>query len=446
MSFEYGTLATLNPFRKSFVILVKNISTSDLRPSVSFQTRPIASNMAILYGSFEPEGRSPFNDSTVERAIKKGVAQGLADLPGWHELRIKRIIQFASKAHDDRPKALPGLDPADPFHVPWPSHFDLSGGKSNCLLCIGLGSLFTVFTESFPIAKNAYDDFLKLKAPEDCEVFAKNWGPLGNWQTGSRSYVLSDPINVEGRRVVARKLHQRGLLPAGSTALDLGLKSSVFGEPLEAWLWHVSRLQTWRILLSIQNHKRQLQILNRPVERFKIPDPSSFGPDMVTLPGWYVPCLAQELYRPATSEDLETIKNSKPWTYSVHQEGGYFRFLHERFITLRDISKNSGDASFQIEVVKLIRQLLQETLSGQVSFQPFSTEGSASVEPNSLLSWLYLEFANRHEEILGGTAQSAPCVNPGCQRLAVWHGIGRPRKHCSDSCKTSFYKKRNQPS
>jgi hypothetical protein len=53
-----------------------------------------------------------------------------------------------------------------------------------------------------------------------------------------------------------------------------------------------------------------------------------------------------------------------------------------------------------------------------------------------------LKFANRHAEILGGTVRSAPCANPGCQKLAFRRGIGRPRKHCCSSCKTAANDKR----
>jgi hypothetical protein len=442
MSFEYGSLMILNLFRKYFVNFVKNSLTSDTRPSVLFQACPITSDIAILHGSFRPERQSPFNDLSIEQAIKKGVEHGVADLPGWHGLRIKRILQLVSKVHDNQPILKPGLDPMDPFIVPWSSRVGLASGQTNCLLCIGLGSRLPVFRENFPISKKAYDEFLKLKTPEDCEVFAKHWGPLGNWKIESRSYVPSDPSDVEVTRAFAKILYARGFLPEGATALNVGLRSSVFGEPLEAWLWHVSRINTWRTMLSTSNHLRQLRILNRPIDILKIPDSSSFGPGMDTLPGFYVPCLSQELFRLATNEELEALKNSKPWDYAVHQEGGFLRFLHDRFRGLRHISKNSRDASFQIEIVKLIRQLLQETLAGKVSFQPFSMDGFASVEPNSLLSWLYMEFSNRHADILGGTVKSVPCANPDCQKLAVWLGFGRPRKHCSNSCKTAANKKR----
>jgi len=55
---------------------------------------------------------------------------------------------------------------------------------------------------------------------------------------------------------------------------------------------------------------------------------------------------------------------------------------------MRDISKKPLDARFENELVRLLRGLLKETLSGKVSFQPSSEEGFASVEPNSLLAWL----------------------------------------------------------
>ena len=118
------------------------------------------------------------------------------------------------------------------------------------------------------------------------------------------------------------------------------------------------------------------------------------------------------------------------------------RFAHERFRSMREISKKSLDARFENEVVHLIRGLLKETLAGKVSFQPFSQEGFASVEPNSLLAWLYLEFSNRHADILGRTVKSAPCKNPGCQRLAVSGSKGRTREYCSDSCKSAACEKR----
>lgn len=433
-----------NAFRKHFVTPVKLTSPSEIRPSVYFQARPVVSNIAILQGTFETDGRSPFDDPFVEEAIKKGLTAGLADLPGWHEPRIQRIFQLASIAHDVRQWVHPGLDPFDPLHVPWPVHQGLTSGQSRCLLCVGLGSAASVFGNNSAISRNALDDFLSLEAPEDCREFAKRWGLLGDWQAGVRSYVLSDPSDAEVRTAVAQKLHEQGILREGSVTLERGLQGSVYGEPLDAWLWHVSRLRTWGILLRTSNLRRQLNILNRPVEFLKLPMPGHSPTEGIFMEGWHVPHLRPDVTRPADTDDVDAIKNAKAWDYAVHQEGGFMRFAHQRFGLLRELSQEPLDARFVNELVKLIRGLLQETLAGKVSFQPFSSDGFATVEPNSLLAWLYLEFANRHAEILGGTVSSSPCANPGCQKLAIWHGIGRPKEYCDKSCKSAAWKKRNK--
>lgn len=415
---------------------------SEIRPSVTFQSRPIVSNMAVLHGKFKPEGRSPFSDPFVEKAIKRAVAEGLSDLPGWHEPRIRAIFQLASRGQDERQLVHPGLDPEDPFYVPWPVHLGLPSSESSCLLCVGVGSAFPSLGDDSAISRDAFDDFLKLESPEDCLGFTRRWGLLGNWRGGARTYTISAKSDAENRVAVAQELRAQGLLGDESTSLENGIRGSVYGEPLDAWLWHVARLRTWRVLLRTSNLRRQLGFLNRPIEAFRLPKPGHSPAEGVLLEGWFVPHLSADLLRPANTEDLEAIKNAKAWDYAVHQEGGFLRFAHQRFGPLREISKKSLDVRFELEVVKLVRQLLQETLAGKASFQPFSMDGFATVEPESLLAWLYLEFANRHADVLGGTVRSAPCENPGCQKLAVYRGSGRIRRYCSDSCKTAANKKR----
>jgi len=402
----------------------------------------VVSNISILHGSFELDSRPPFNDPYVEKAIKKGVTETFSDLPGWHERRVQRAFELASEAHDERRLVHPGLDPEDPFQIPWPVHLEMKSDHSRCLLCVGLGSSLPTFGPGSRIERDAYDDFLRLESPEDCPEFAMKWGLLGDWQSGGRSYVIRDSSDGKNRIAVAKELLGKGLLRAEGVALERGLRGSIYGEPLDGWLWHVARLRTWRILLRTSNFRRQLKILNRPIELFRLPKPGQFPVEGVLLEGWYVPHLCAELSRPANSEESEAIKNAKAWDYAVHQEGGFLRFAHARFASLREISKKSLDARFELEVVELVRQLLQETLAGKVSFQPFSTDGFASVEPESLLAWLYLEFANRHADVLGGAVRSAPCENPGCHKLAISRGVGRIRRYCSDSCKTAAHKKR----
>jgi hypothetical protein len=411
-------------------------------PSVSFQSRPLVSRSAILSGSFELAGRTPFKDYMAEKAVKKAIENGLASLAGLHGQRVERILASASQIYVDRPKLHPGLDPEDLFGVPWPVRFGLKRGSSKCILCVGLGSAFPEFGEASAIERGAFHDFLKLKTLSDCQNFATTWGLLGNWQTGNWSYVPSDSADAKSRLQVAHTLFEHMLIGSGSSALERGIHGSVFGEPLEAWLWHASRLRTWRKLLGSSSLPRQLKILNHPVETLRIPQPGVSPAEGLMLPGWFVPHLSPELFRSANSADIEAIDAANPWDYAVHQEGGFMRFAHERFRAMREISKESLDARFENEVAHLIRGLLAETLSGKVSFQPLSVDGFASVEPISLLAWLYVEFANQHAGILGGTVRSAPCQNPGCQKLAIWHGIGRPRKHCSDSCRTAANTKR----
>lgn len=413
-------------------------SPPSIRPAIAFQSRPVVSNIAILHGSLELESRPPFNDPYVEKAIKKAVTEAFSDNPGRHE----RVFELASRALGERRLVQPGLDPKDPFQIPWPLHLEMKTDHSRCLLCVGLGSSLPMFGPGSRIEKNAFDDFLKLESPEDCRDFAMKWGLLGDWQASGRSYVIRDSSDVGNRIAAAKELLGKGLLGAGARALKLGLRSSVYGEPLDAWLWHGGRLRTWRTLLGTSNLRRQLRILSRPLELFKLPKPGHSPTEGVLLEGWFVPHLSPELSLPANWEDSEAIKNAKAWEYAVHQEGGFLRFAHQRFISLREMSEKPLDARFEGEVVNLIRQLLQETLARKVNFQPFSHDGFASVEPDSLLSWLYLEFANRHADVLGGTVRSAPCENPGCLKLAISRGVGRIRRYCSDSCKTAAHKKR----
>jgi hypothetical protein len=378
----------------------------------------------------------------VEKAIKKAVTKAFSDIPGWHELKVRRVFELASKAHSERRLVHPGLDPEDPFQIPWPVHLEMKTDHSRCLLCIGPGSSMPTFGPGSRIERDAFDDFLRLESPEDCREFAMRWGLLGDWKAGGRAYAIPDSGHPEVRISVAKELHEQGLLRAEGGILERGLRGSIYGEPLDAWLWHASRLRTWQVLLRTSNLRRQLKILNRPRELFRLPKPGHSPAEGVLLEGWFVPHLCAELSRPANAEDSEAIKNAKAWNYAVHQEGGFLRFAHARFAPLREISKKSLDVRFELEVVELVRQLLQETLAGKVSFQPFSTDGFASVEPESLLAWLHLEFANRHADVLGGAVRSAPCENPGCHKLAISRGVGRIRRYCSDSCKTAAHKKR----
>jgi hypothetical protein len=160
------------------------------------------------------------------------------------------------------------------------------------------------------------------------------------------------------------------------------------------------------------------------------------------LEGWYVPELSDSLVREAKDDEVEAVRLRRVMEYGVHQDGGFLAFAHPGFQAPRELASKKPDAGFETELVILVRELLREQLVDKVHFQPFARDGIATVSPDSLLSWMYLEFSNRFADVLGGTYKSAPCKNPNCEHVAIWAGKERPSLYCSDPCKTLASRKR----
>lgn len=438
---------------------MKTRSNPESSASVTFETQTVESEVAVLYGRFAPEERTVFDLPGVQGATRKAVREVMADAPLPYRSRDRRVIARAAEILEGRP-----WEGKREQHMSFTSarRFRLTSGESRCVLCVGFPSKPPRRSTPNRVDRHAFDDFLKLDDPDGCAAFARKWGLLSGpsqpilvfrlvdhrerfvghrtWIGGKEEGAEEPDLRAVGV-VSAKGLFEAGLLPGDSRAIKEGLRYGFLAEPVDAWLWHAARLRTWTKLMRISNTSRQVRILNRPLDLLRIPSPGMLSAGDL-LEGWFVPELSEALVREAKDDEVEAVRLRRVWEYGVHQEGGILAFAHPRFHTLRELASKKPDAGFETELVILIRELLREQLAGKVHFQPFARDGMATVSPDSLLSWMYLEFSNRFADVLGGTYKSAPCKNPKCERVAIWTGKGRPNLYCSDSCKTLASRKR----
>lgn len=438
---------------------MKKRSNPESPASVTFETQPIESEVAVLYGRFAPEERTVFDLPGVQGATRKAVREVMADAPLPYRSRDRRVVARAAEILERRP-----WEGNREQHLSFNSarRFRLTSGESRCVLCVGFASKSPRWSPPNRVDRDAFADFLKLDDPDACAAFARRWGLLSGLSQPISSYrlvehrepFLGQDTWIGGRQegpeepdlsavglVSAKRLFEANLLPGDSKALKEGLRYGFLAEPLDAWLWHAARLRTWTKLMRISNTSRQVRILNRPIDLLRLPSPGMLSAGD-HLEGWFVPELSESLVREAKDDEVEAVRLRRVWEYGVHQEGGFLAFAHPRFQALRELATKVPNAGFETELVILIRELLREQLAGKVHFQPFARDGMATVSPDSLLSWMYLEFSNRFADVLGGTYKSTPCKNPNCERVAIWTGKGRPNLYCSDSCKTLASRKR----
>jgi hypothetical protein len=325
--------------------------------------------------------------------------------------------------------------PFNLFNITRPSRFASATAQTHSLLAwsVGFGS-FPIELEGRHATRETLRDFERLRSAPDCVSFAKKWGPLG--VTTKSLYFIPEHQVDGGAESWLGDLYASGLWPCNWSHVDdrpSGIPLT--GEPLDAWLWHSERLRSWRILLKPLNTKRAVDRAIDELGRFT--DVFSDPTNVDSSKSSFVCPSAKEGFRSVFEDEISTTI-VEPWTYALHQEGGEFYFAGPEFNELRRAMKglhtNRGAEKLETALKVIIAKLLRRTLAGHVHILPrIGIEDREIIQLDSLLAWIYLEFAREHAFPLGSVQTYVNCIVCGKAVSESPHARNR-RLYCGGSC------------
>jgi hypothetical protein len=207
------------------------------------------------------------------------------------------------------------------------------------------------------------------------------------------------------------------------------------GEPLDAWLWHSERLRSWRILLKPLNTKRAVDRAINELARFT--DVRSDPRNVDSSKSSFVCPSAKKGFRSVSDNEISTMI-VEPWTYALHQEGGEFYFDGPEFAELNRAMKEPHaprDAEkLEVALKVIVAKLLRRTLAGHIHLLPrIGIEDREVIQPDSLLAWIYLEFARENAFPLGSVQTYVDCIVCGKAVSESPHARNK-RLYCGGSC------------
>ncbi len=324
--------------------------------------------------------------------------------------------------------------PFNLFNITRPIRFSSSTANAYSILAWSVG-FRNVSNDSMSrqATKVTRRDFERLRTAEDCVSFSKTWGRLG---PPTRDLYFISQSEISGVSETWTTLFESKLWPEHS-AWDPSqpFRIPLTGEPLDAWLWHSERLRSWRILLQPLNKDRSVERAIAEIERFSdvIPNPSKAG----SPKAHFVRPSAIDGFRSVFKDEISTMV-AEPWTYALHQEGGEFYFAGPEFADLRLAMKNvrskSGPANLEAAIKSMITKLLRRTLEGHVHLLPqIGIADREVIQADSLLAWLYLEFAREFAFPLGQAKAYVKCIVCGTIVEESPHARNK-RLYCGGSC------------
>jgi hypothetical protein len=394
----------------------------------------------LLQGGFDLRNSAPMNAEVVLCQMLDQLGDLLPDSLDDQEkrLQIRRVLRASLDEHRTDASYMFNL-----FEIVPPLRFRRHrAGSSVVLVWEAAFQKVSLSPEPLSACATTLEDFEKLKTPADCLEFAGRWGKLGPkhdkcyfWLTqdadDSVRHHVRDQLGRNGVVVRVRRETQteEGLFTETLTC-EPNENISLTGEPVDAWLWHAARLRTWRRLLKLVS---KVTTTKRRFERIRMllsKSTDSWSEGEATV----VHDLAQER-RLASEEDLVATDQVKPWTYALHQEGGEFGFSGAEFDEMRGIMDPRSRRIDAKAVQRLIELALRRTLHGHITIAPkIGRVSDELVECDSLLAWLYLEFAGQHTDELGLTRLVyVRCIVCGEETPESPHVRGR-KSVCSPRC------------
>jgi hypothetical protein len=325
--------------------------------------------------------------------------------------------------------------PFNLFNITRPSHFASATAQTHSLLAWSVGFCSNpVESHGRHATRETLKDFERLRSAEDCVSFAQKWGRLGS--KAENLYFIPEPEVDRGAECWVTDLFASGLWP--SNCCQGGVRRSgipLTGEPLDAWLWHSERLRSWRILLKPLNTKRDVDRATAELARFT--DVLSGPSNVYAFKLNFVCPSAKEGFR-----SVFEVENSKmkvePWTYALHQEGGEFYFAGPEFIELcravKEPNTARGAQKLEAALKVTVAKLLSRTLAGHIHLQPrIGIEDREVIQSDSLLAWLYMQFAREFAFPLGSVRTYVECIVCGKAVSESPHARNK-RLYCGGSC------------
>lgn len=327
--------------------------------------------------------------------------------------------------------------PFNLFSIHRPSEFRATTDQALSLLAWGVGfGKFEAESNGSPATQVTRRDFECLRTPSYCLAFARKWGRLGP-ASQNLYFVAESRGNAEPGSWVSDLLESE-LWPKEWT---LGAESSLLipltGEPLDAWLWHSGRLRAWRTLLSPIRNKRDMERFTAVIDRYT----DTLAPSVESGKTEHMRPSLDEGLRSVSVSEVEALK-VEPWSYALHQEGGDSYFEVPEFDNLRRAARGrhraGGLARMESAAKATIAKLLRRTLAGHIEFTPrIGIEDRESIQTDSLLTWLYLEFAREFAFGLGSVRTLVECIVCDKKVTESPHVRNR-RRFCGGSCQKLF--------
>lgn len=402
-------------------------------PTLAYQI-PRPMSVTLLEGEFDLRTR-PMTNHLLREILEDLRSPFLArELDDDEWVRIRNTLCQRFEEHRPEVKYSFNL-----FHFEQPRKHQRPRAGARALLAWEVGFQFERFqTGWLQASETTLREFERLETPDECLQFAKHWGKLGPEHDRCYFWLVQD-VEESVRLQVRDRLGSAGLVlrlySEQQTAQSFitwypDESLPITGEPVAAWLWHAARLRTWRQLLKIVSRSVGSKTRWDQLRNLLSQSTDSWSEGEATV----VHDLAQ-VHRPASERDLETIDQVEPWSYALHQEGGALGFAAPAFENLR---VNMDPESRRIDARSIqgfIELAIRKTLQGHITIVPkIGRASQETVECDSLLTWLYLEFARQHTDELGlARTHYVQCVVCGDETAESPQVRGRKRV-CSPRC------------
>lgn len=401
---------------------------------------PRPERVALLEGGFDLRNSAKLNSEEVLIQmlddLRNHISADEMDQGDWHQVR--RTLWKGLERH--RPEAKYSFNLFE-FDAPLKHRSPRQG--SSTILAWEVGFQKAKYqSKRLQASAATLADYEKLETPDDCLTFVRRWGKLGP-KHDRCFFDLVREADDSVRRQVRDQLRRGGIVvrvsrntrteegPANETlTCEPTANLPLTGEPVDAWLWHAARLRTWRRLLKLVSKETKIKARFERLRMLLSESTDSWSEGETNV----VHDLAQKR-RPASEGDLKVVEHVKPWSYALHQEGGEFGFAGAEFDEMRVIMDPFSRRIDVKSVQRLIEMSLQRTLYGHITITPkIGRVSDETVECDSLLAWMYLEFARQHTDELGLTrTQYVNCIVCGDETPESPHVRGRKRV-CSPCC------------
>lgn len=393
-------------------------------------TRPIT----VVEGPFRL--RSP-NAIQVDRAIELILGELMETEQGGLTLEIAEArISLSKSLHRALDASIAeSTFSFNLFNTTRPASYQTRHAEAHRLLAWGVGfNSGPPNSETGRASQDTLKEFEQLRSDSDCLAFSTNWGRLG--PISENLYFKLVPQEAVRLANIKEALTISGLWPETWQFPTDSFQIPLTGEPLDAWLWHAQRLRTWRTLLRPVQSSRAVARLIDEIEKYTdvFPDPRYAD---VSENQWAAPSAATK-YKTVTETEMLS-REVLPWSYALHQEGGEFYFAGREFAELSravtSVTDNPrGVTKLESAIKEMITTLLRRTLAGHIHIIPrIGIEDREVIQADSLLAWLYLEFARQFAFRLGSAQVYVECTVCGTKVPESPHARGR-RLYCGPNC------------